>query len=104
MPLSHSGLRPGAHPPGRDLVARVKSTAGLGYVNVMLDDGGVVELSRAAAEDLYDLLWMLALDERGAVTTAAKLRSAFRRALLGDDIVRLDATESAAFVAAQSRL
>ena len=47
---------------------------------------------------------MLALDERGAVTTAAKLRSAFRRALLGDDIVRLDATESAAFVAARSRL
>ena len=69
----------------------------------MLDDGGVVELSREAAEDLYDLLWLLALDERGAVTTAAKLRNALRAALV-DEPVRLDAQESAVFVAAQNRL
>ena len=69
----------------------------------MLDDGAVVELSREAAEDLYDLLWLLALDERGAVTTAAKPRNALRAALV-DEPVRLDAQESAVFVAAQNRL
>jgi len=74
------------------------------YVNVILDDGAVVELSRSAAEDLYDLLWVLALDERGAVTTAAKLRHAFRTALLEADPVELDALECKAFVAAQKRL
>jgi hypothetical protein len=76
----------------------------VGYVQVHLQDGDVVELSRAAAEDLYDILWLLALEERGAVTTAAKLQAALRRALLPPDPVRLDATESAVFVVAQQRL
>ena len=70
----------------------------------MLDDGAVVELSREAAEDLYDLLWLLALEERGAVTAAAKLRNALRTALVADGVVRPDAQESAVFVAAQNRL
>lgn len=70
-------------------------------VNVQTDDGAVVELSRRAAEDLYDLLWLIA-PERGAVTTAAKLRYALREALL--EPVVLDADESRAFALAQSRL
>jgi hypothetical protein len=74
------------------------------HVEVHLDDGGVVELSRRAAEDLYDILWLLALEERGAVTTAAKLQQALRRALLPAMPVRLDAVESAVFTAAQRRL
>ncbi len=69
-----------------------------------LDGGGVVELSRRAAEDLYDILWLLALEERGAVTAAAKLQHALRRALLPPSPVRLDAVESAVFAAAQQRL
>jgi hypothetical protein len=73
------------------------------YVKVQLDDGGVVDLSREAAEDLYDLLWQLASDMRGAVTTAAKLREALGMALLRET-VKLDAEETAVFVAARSRL
>lgn len=72
-------------------------------VQVRLDDGAVVELSRAAAEDLYDIMWTLAPAE-GAVTTAAKLHQALRAALLGSSPVELDAAESSVFSKARERL
>jgi hypothetical protein len=71
-------------------------------VTVRLDDGAVVELSRRAAEDLYDLLWSIAPRE-GAVTTAAKLNSALRGALLGA-VIDLDAEESRALEHARALL
>jgi len=71
-------------------------------VKVRLDDGAVVELSRAAAEDLYDLMWMLA-PTQGAVTTAAKLHQALRAALVGP-MVELDAAESSVFLEGRERL
>jgi hypothetical protein len=73
------------------------------YIDVKLDDGAVVTLSREAAEDLYDILWLLAPNTRGAVTTAAKLQHALRTALLHDPVT-LDADETAVFVAARGRL
>ena len=73
------------------------------YVKVHLDDGAVVDLTREAAEDLYDLLWMLAPEMRGAVTTAAKLQHALRDALLATPVT-LDSVETSVFVAAQRRL
>jgi len=71
-------------------------------VQVRLDDGGVVELSRAAAQDLYDLMWTLA-PTQGAVTTAAKLHQALKNALLGS-AVELDAAETIVFSDARQRL
>ena len=72
------------------------------FVRVRMDDGAVVELSREAAEDIYDLLWRLAPAE-GAVTTAAKLHHALRIALLAET-VDLDATETARFAEARERV
>lgn len=71
-------------------------------VRVQLDDGAVVELSRRAAEDIYDLMWMLA-PERGAVTAAAKLHRSLRNALLREEII-LDLDESTVFAKAQARI
>ena len=71
-------------------------------MHVTLDDGAVVALSRAAAEDVYDLMWMLA-PTQGAVTTAAKLHQALKHALLGRAI-ELDAAESRVFSEARERL
>ena len=66
----------------------------LSLVRVRMEDGAVVELPRAAAEDLYGLLWMLA-PQPGALTTAAKLHHALRNALV--DPVDLDERESRVF-------
>lgn len=72
-------------------------------VRIKLDDGAVVELSRSAAEDVYDIMWLLA-PAQGAVTTAAKLRQALRAALLASPPVELDAVESCVFSEARDRL
>lgn len=72
-------------------------------VQVQLDDGAVVELSRVAAEDLYDMMWTLA-PAQGAVTTAAKLHQALRAALLSSSPVELDAAESCVFSEARELL
>ena len=72
-------------------------------VRVKLDDGAVVELSKAAAEDLYDIMWLLA-PAQGAVTTAAKLHEALRDALLAAPPVELDAAESSVVTEARERL
>jgi hypothetical protein len=69
-------------------------------VTVQLDDGASVDLSRSDAERLYDLLWRLAPDWRGAVTAAAKLH----RALKLREPPTLDAVETAVFLAARDRL
>lgn len=73
------------------------------YVKVQLDDGAVVDLSYEAAEDLYDLLWLLAPTTRGALTTAAKLQHVLRAALARETL-KLDFAETTAFVAAHERL
>lgn len=71
-------------------------------VRIKLDDGAVVELSRSAAEDLYDIMWMLA-PAQGAVTTAAKLHQALRAALI-EQPVELDSVETSVFAQARERL
>ena len=71
----------------------------LSLVRVRMEDGAVVELTRGAAEDLYDLLWMLT-PQPGAVTTAAKLHHALRNALL--EPVDLDEQESRVFAKARA--
>src|SRR3954465_1386766 len=72
-------------------------------VRVNLSDGSYVDLPRSTAEQLYDLMWLLA-PEKGAVTTAAKLNQALRQALVRDESVVLDAPESQVFSNALQRL
>jgi hypothetical protein len=72
-------------------------------VRIRLDDGAVVEVARSAAEELYDLMWLLA-PAQGAVTTAAKLHQALRQALLAWQPIVLDAAETRVFAQACERL
>jgi hypothetical protein len=71
-------------------------------VRVRFDDGAVIELSRRAAADIYDLLWMLST-EPGAVSAAGKLQHALRRSLV-EEPVALDLAESNVFAKAHARL
>jgi hypothetical protein len=71
-------------------------------VKVQLSDGSYIDLPHETAEELYDLMWLLA-PEQGAVTTAAKLHQALHRALVVNPVV-LDAAESHVFTVAQQRL
>jgi len=72
-----------------------------GHAQVRLADGEVVAI--ADASEVYEELWVIAAQQRGAVTTARKLLDAhtfaFRR-----EPVPLDAPESAAFRTAMHRL
>jgi hypothetical protein len=58
-----------------------------------LDDGELVRLDPTEAEVLYDKLWGVATDVRGAAAAAAKIRHAQGQATL---IEALGARESAA--------
>ena len=77
--------------------------SGTEIVRIRLDDGAVVEVSRSAAEELYDVMWVLA-PTQGAVTTAAKLRQVLRTAALEPAPVELDSAESGVFAEAYERL
>ena len=43
---------------------------------VLLVDGTEIELEPEAAQGLYDELWRVAMEQRGAVTAAARIRHA----------------------------
>jgi hypothetical protein len=65
-----------------------------------LDDGELVRLDPIQAEMLYDKLWGVAADVRGAVAAAAKIRHAQGEETLIED---LGARESAAIRAVLDR-
>jgi hypothetical protein len=72
-------------------------------MRVNVNDGSFIDLPRTTVEELYDLMWLIAR-ERGAVTTAAKLRQALHRARVPGDHVTLEASESQVFSDALQRL
>ena len=65
-----------------------------------LDDGELVRLDPGQAEMLYDRLWCVATDIRGAVAAAAKIRHAQGQVTL---VENLGAHESAAIRRALGR-
>jgi hypothetical protein len=66
-----------------------------GRTFVRLENGDQISFTEAEADRLFDELWLLAGDMRGAVSAASKLRRARAWELLhGEDT--LDANETAA--------
>ena len=69
-------------------------------MQVLFDDGSVVQLAEEEAAALYDELWLLA-PQRGAISAAGKLAHALREPVSVRRLV-LDAHEASVFALARA--